>query len=170
MVSLRYACSVSFAMVASPRCRLRRSLAQYASALLHPAQRALRLRRPIDVNDMLYHSGLFTKTDWRNIAPSRPPTNFNYNNYITSACRFAIPFLARFAALVKCVRRTVPVAHDTSNRAFAEFMWSSLDIQHSRAYANTRCWIPGRRKAFVRCRDTVPCATCPYKDKRQPLS
>jgi hypothetical protein len=58
--------------------------------------------------------------------------------------------------------------YKTDNRAFAEFMWSSLDTQHSRAYANTRCWIPGRRKAFVRCRDTVPCATCPYKDKRQP--
>ena len=35
MVSLRYACSVNFAMVASTRCRLRRSLAQYASASLH---------------------------------------------------------------------------------------------------------------------------------------
>ena len=33
--------SVSFAMVASRRCRLRRSLAQYASASLHPALRAL---------------------------------------------------------------------------------------------------------------------------------
>ena len=60
--------------------------------------------------------------------------------------------------------------YKTDNRAFAEFMWSSLDTQHSRAYANTRCWIPGRRKAIARCRDTVPCATCPYKDKRQPLS
>lgn len=58
--------------------------------------------------------------------------------------------------------------YKTDNRAFAEFMWSSLDTQHSRAFANTRCWIPGLRKAFVRCRDTVPCATCPYKDKRQP--
>ena len=56
----------------------------------------------------------------------------------------------------------------TENRALAEFQWRYLDTQHSRGYASTRCWIPGRKKAFVRCRDTVPCATCPYKDKRQP--
>ncbi len=58
--------------------------------------------------------------------------------------------------------------YKTENRALAEYMWSSLDTQHSRGYANTRCWIPGRRKAFVRCRDTVPCATCPHKDNKQP--
>jgi len=38
VVSLR---SASFAMVASRRCRLRGSLAQYASTSLHPAPRAL---------------------------------------------------------------------------------------------------------------------------------
>ena len=36
--------SVSFAIVVSRRCRLGDSFAQYASASLHPAQRALRLR------------------------------------------------------------------------------------------------------------------------------
>ena len=57
--------------------------------------------------------------------------------------------------------------YKTENRALAEYQWSYLDTQHSRGYANTRCWVPGRRKAFVRCRDTVSCATCPYKDKKQ---
>ena len=27
--------------------------------------------------------------------------------------------------------------------------------------------IPGKRKAFIKCPDTVSCATCPYKDKKQ---
>ena len=27
--------------------------------------------------------------------------------------------------------------------------------------------IPGKRKAFIKCPDTVPCSTCPYKDKKQ---
>ncbi len=58
--------------------------------------------------------------------------------------------------------------YKTENRALAEFQWRYLDTQHSRGFASTRCWIPGRKKAFVRCRDTVPCATCPYKDNRQP--
>jgi len=40
-ISLR---SVSFAIVVSRRCRLGDSFAQHASASLHPAQRALRLR------------------------------------------------------------------------------------------------------------------------------
>lgn len=30
-----------------------------------------------------------------------------------------------------------------------------------------RCMIPGKRKAFIKCPDTVSCATCPYKDKKQ---
>ena len=36
------------------------SFAHYASASLHPPLAALRLRAPIDVNDVLYHTGLFT--------------------------------------------------------------------------------------------------------------
>jgi hypothetical protein len=55
----------------------------------------------------------------------------------------------------------------TENRAFAEYQWSYLDTQHSRGYASVRCMIPGKRKAFIKCLDTVPCATCPYKDKKQ---
>ena len=27
--------------------------------------------------------------------------------------------------------------------------------------------IPGKRKAFIKCPDTVPCSTCPYKSKKQ---
>ena len=57
--------------------------------------------------------------------------------------------------------------YKTENRAFAEFQWSYLDTQHSRGYASVRCMIPGKRKAFIKCTDTVSCATCPYKDKKQ---
>ena len=55
----------------------------------------------------------------------------------------------------------------TENRAFAEYQWSYLDTQHSRGYASVRCVIPGKRKAFIKCPDTISCATCPYKDKKQ---
>ena len=55
----------------------------------------------------------------------------------------------------------------TENRAFAEYQWSYLDTQHSRGYASVRCMIPGKRKSFIKCPDTVSCATCPYKDKKQ---
>ena len=55
----------------------------------------------------------------------------------------------------------------TENRKLAEYQWSYLDTKHSRGYASTRCMIPGKRKAFIRCPDTVSCATCPYKDKKQ---
>ena len=55
----------------------------------------------------------------------------------------------------------------TENRAFAEYQWRYLDTQHSRGYASVRCMIPGKRKAFIKCPDTVSCATCPYKDKKQ---
>lgn len=54
------------------------------------------------------------------------------------------------------------------NRAFAEYQWSYLDTKHSRGYASVRCMVPGKRKAFIKCPDTVSCATCPYKDVRQP--
>ena len=50
---------------------------------------------------------------------------------------------------------------------FAEYQWRYLDTQHSRGYASVRCMIPGKRKAFIKCPDTVSCATCPYKDKKQ---
>ena len=55
----------------------------------------------------------------------------------------------------------------TENRALAEYQWAYLDTQHSRGFANTRCIIPGKRKAFIKCPDTVSCATCPYKDRKQ---
>lgn len=58
--------------------------------------------------------------------------------------------------------------YKTENRALAEFQWRHLDTKHRRGFANTRCWIPGQKKAFIRCRDTVPCSTCPFKDNRQP--
>ena len=57
--------------------------------------------------------------------------------------------------------------YKTENRAFAEYQWSYLDTQHSRGYASTRCMIPGKRKAFIRCPDTNSCANCKYRDVRQ---
>lgn len=53
------------------------------------------------------------------------------------------------------------------SRALAEYMWASLDTEHSRGYASVRCMIPGKRKPFIRCPDTVSCATCPHKADRQ---
>ena len=53
------------------------------------------------------------------------------------------------------------------SRALAEYMWASLDTEHSRGYASVRCMIPGKRKAVIKCPDTASCATCPYKDKKQ---
>ena len=58
--------------------------------------------------------------------------------------------------------------YKTTSRALAEYQWSYLDTQHSRGYASVRCMIPGKRKAFIKCPDTVSCATCPYKDVKQP--
>jgi len=58
--------------------------------------------------------------------------------------------------------------YKTTNRAFAEDQWAYLDTQHSRGYASVRCMIPGKRKAFIKCPDTVSCAKCPYKDTKQP--
>ena len=54
------------------------------------------------------------------------------------------------------------------SRELAEYQWGYLDSQHSRGYAESRCWIPGRRKAWIRCPDTVSCAKCPHKDDRKP--
>ena len=54
------------------------------------------------------------------------------------------------------------------SRSLAEYMWASLDTEHSRGYAATRCWIPGKRKLFIRCPDTASCANCPHKEDKQP--
>lgn len=56
----------------------------------------------------------------------------------------------------------------TENRTFAEYQWAYLDSQHSRGFANARCKIPGTRKPWVRCPDTVSCAKCPHKANRKP--
>ena len=54
------------------------------------------------------------------------------------------------------------------NREFADYQWSYLDSQHRRGYRNSRCWIPGKQKEWVRCPDTNSCACCPFKDQRKP--
>ena len=56
------------------------------------------------------------------------------------------------------------------DRTVADYMWASLDTEHSRGYASNRCMIRGKRKAWIRCPDTVSCATCPNRDsKRSPV-
>jgi hypothetical protein len=50
----------------------------------------------------------------------------------------------------------------TEDRAFAEYQWGYLDTQHSSGYFSVRCMVPGKRKAFIRCRDTNKCSACPY--------
>lgn len=55
----------------------------------------------------------------------------------------------------------------TESRALAEYLWSSLDTQHSRGFASVRCMIPGKRKAYIKCPDTNSCANCPNRDKKR---
>ncbi len=50
----------------------------------------------------------------------------------------------------------------TPNRAFAEAQWEYINTLHSSGYFSVRCMVPGKRKAFVRCRDTNKCSACPY--------
>ena len=60
--------------------------------------------------------------------------------------------------------------YKTSNRQFAESQWEYINNQHSAGYFNSRCMVPGKRKAYVRCRDTNKCTNCPYgmtPEKRQ---
>ena len=52
--------------------------------------------------------------------------------------------------------------YKTPDRAFAEAEWERLNSLHSSGYFQSRCMVPGKRKAFVRCRDTNRCAECPY--------
>ena len=52
--------------------------------------------------------------------------------------------------------------YKTPNRAFAEFQWESINNLHSAGYLRSRCMVPGKRKAYIRCRDTNKCSECPY--------
>ncbi len=54
------------------------------------------------------------------------------------------------------------------SREVADLLWSDIDTQHSREYANSRCWVEGVRKAYIRCPGTVSCSSCPNRDKRLP--
>ena len=50
----------------------------------------------------------------------------------------------------------------TPDRAFAESQWEYINTLHSSGYFSVRCMVPGKRKAFIRCRDTNKCSACPY--------
>lgn len=54
------------------------------------------------------------------------------------------------------------------SRELAEDQWRYLDTQHRRKYRNSRCWVPGRQKEWVRCPDSNICARCPFKDQKKP--
>ena len=63
--------------------------------------------------------------------------------------------------------------YKTPDRAFAESQWEYINTLHSSGYFSTRCMVPGKRKAFTRCRDTNKCSACPYgrtpETKQSPL-
>lgn len=50
----------------------------------------------------------------------------------------------------------------TDNKALADFQWRSINSEHSRAYAQNRCRVPGKRGKLIGCKDTNSCARCPY--------
>lgn len=50
----------------------------------------------------------------------------------------------------------------TPSRSFAEAEWERLNSLHSAGYYSARCMVPGKHKAFVKCRDTNRCSECPY--------
>ena len=52
--------------------------------------------------------------------------------------------------------------YKTPDRAFAESQWEYINNLHSSGYFSVRCMVPGKRKAFIRCRDTNKCSACPY--------
>ncbi len=54
------------------------------------------------------------------------------------------------------------------NRELADYQWRYLDSLHRRGYRNSRCWVPGKQKEWIRCRDSNICAHCPFKDQRKP--
>lgn len=58
--------------------------------------------------------------------------------------------------------------YKTENRALAEYLWNYIDTQHSSRYRNSRCLIPGKRKAWIKCPDTNSCANCPRRNNRKP--
>ena len=67
-----------------------------------------------------------------------------------------------------CSEKMTVFFFKTENLELARYLWAQLDSQHSRSFANTRCWIPGKRKAWIRCPDTIPCSHCPHKANRKP--
>ena len=52
--------------------------------------------------------------------------------------------------------------YKTDNQGFAESQWNYIDSLHRGGYRKARCMVPGKRKTFVRCRDTNKCSECPY--------
>ena len=52
--------------------------------------------------------------------------------------------------------------YKTPDRVLAESQWEYINNLHSSGYFSVRCMVPGKRKAFIRCRDTNKCSECPY--------
>lgn len=50
----------------------------------------------------------------------------------------------------------------TDNLRFANDQWALMDTRHSRGYATARCMVPGKKKAFILCPDTIKCTQCPW--------
>ena len=52
--------------------------------------------------------------------------------------------------------------YKTPDRTLAQSQWEYINTLHSSGYFSARCMVPGKRKAFIRCRDTNKCSACPY--------
>jgi len=48
------------------------------------------------------------------------------------------------------------------NKEVADLMWASVTREHKAQNRETRCSIPGKRKAFIRCDDHNRCEKCPW--------
>ncbi len=50
----------------------------------------------------------------------------------------------------------------TESKELSDYQWGCINTEHSRAYAQNRCRVPGKRGKLIQCKDTNSCARCPY--------
>lgn len=54
------------------------------------------------------------------------------------------------------------------SREVAEYLWTSINTEHTRQLTERRCFIPGQRKEWIRCPRGISCEKCPHKYDRKP--
>lgn len=89
------------------------------------------------------------------------------NQYYTAPFKLEDPQdVRRYQADWHQVKKLFPgerfILIPTDNKALADFQWSSINTEHSRAYAQNRCRVIGKRGKLIRCKDTNSCARCPF--------